>query len=317
MSRILTTDKLIESVRRRAMIPDDTQAFTDDDIIDIMNEEMDEQVIADVLVTNEEHLVHNTIIPIEADKDSYKIPYRSVGNKLRDIAFLTSSGAVYESTRVSLEEISDYRNDYSNFESNAFYVQGDSIKLVTSRITDFSSLSFYYYIRPNVLVKEAETGKISNIDRNTGVITVSSFPTTFNSLPIMDLVAYRTPNTILKFDIQPISINSATKTITYNISDIPKDLIVGDYVCLAEQSPVPNIPTEFHPILAQATAVHILESMGDTEGLTNAIAKLEKMKKSIIQITNDRVEGAPQKINPRNSTLVQTLSHGFRKRRGL
>ena len=317
MSRILTTSKLIESVRRRAMIPDDTAAFTDADIIDIMNEELDEQVISEVLVTNEEHLVRRDEISVEGDETKYTIPYRAIGNKLRDVAYLDSTGSHYELSRVSLEELSDYRRTYTSYNRDVFYVMGDAINLLDTRVIDYDKLVFYYYMRPSVLVEEKEVGKITNIDRVNGTITLQSFPSKFSNIPDMDFVKAKTPNTIISFDVTPTAVNNSTRVVSFNISDIPEELQVGDYLCQAEQTPVPNIPTEFHPILAQATAVHILEAMGDTEGLANASRKLEKMKEAIIQITNDRVEGAPQKINPRHSTLNQTSSYGLRKRRRL
>ena len=40
---------------------------------------------------------------------------------------------------------------------------------------------------------------------------------------------------------------------------------------------MPNIPTEMHPLLAQAAAVNLLESLADTEALRNAEARMEKM----------------------------------------
>lgn len=315
MSRILTTDALIKSVRRRAMIPEDSSAFPDEDIIEIMNEEMDEQIISKVLVTNEEHLVDDLEIPIENDKTEYKIPYRAVGNKLRDLAYLDGSNSHYELSRISLEELSDYRRSTTSYNRDVFYVKGDSVNLLDLRLNDYETLVFYYYLRPNVLVKEEDCGVITSINITTGEVALNRFPSDFSNIPDMDFVGKKSPNTIKKYDVSPSSVNSSTKTVTFDPADLPDDLEVGDYLCQAEESPVPNIPTEFHPILAQATAVHILESLGDTEGLANASRKLESMIKDIVQITNDRVEGAPQKINPRHTPLAQTSLHGLSKRR--
>jgi len=315
MSRILTTEKLIASVRRRAMIPDDTSTYTDEDIINIMNEEIDEQVLADVMVTNQEHLVYAHPIEVIRDQSQYKIPYRSIGNKLRELSYLDSSGDTYELSRISMEDLSDYRNGFNNGNLDVFWVQGDSINFVNTRVNDYTTVMFYYYLRPNVLVPSDQVGVITAINRTTGVISLSNFPSDFSNIPEMDFVSSRSPSTILKFDVQPISVSGSTMTITFSVDDIPSTLNVGDFICEREESPVPNIPTEFHPILAQATAVHILEALGDTEGLSNANNKLEKMKKAIVQITNDRVEGSPQKINPRNTPLVQAQSTG-RTRKG-
>lgn len=315
MSRVLTTDALIKSVRRRAMIPDDSSAFTDEAIIDIMNEELDEQVISKVLVTNEEHLVDSIKVTVDKDKSEYKIPYRAVGNKLRDLAYVDSSDGHYELSRISLEELSDYRNSYTSYNRDVFYVKGDSVNLLDVRILDYEALIMYYYLRPNVLVKEEDCGVITSINTTTGEVALNRFPSSFFNIPKMDFVGKKTPNSIKSYDITPTSINSSAKTVTFKVEELPEDLEVGDYLCKAEESPVPNIPTEFHPILAQATAVHILESLGDSEGLANANRKLENMIDQVVQITNDRVEGAPQKINPRHTTLAQTSRHGLTRRR--
>lgn len=310
MSRVLTTTKLVDSVRKRAMIPDDTSVFEDQDIVDILNEEIDVGLLSTLMSLNEEHLVEYEDQALANTVNGYKIPYRAVGNKLRDVAIVSpntsSSGLVdahYELSRVSLEELSDYRNDYISIDEDTFYIQGDQVFLVQSDIRSGSHIRMYFYLRPNAIVLEDRTAKIIAIDRNTGVISLNRFPDDFSGLPEFDFVSYRSPNKIISYDITSSSVDSNTRTVTFNTSDIPDDLKVGDYLCIAEETPVPNLPTEYHPLLAQRAAVHILESLGDTEGLSNALRKLDQMEKSVMQITDTRVEGAPEKINPRHSTL--------------
>lgn len=303
MSRVLLATDLIDTVRRRAMVPDDTSTFTDEDILDIINEEIDVGLLSTIMVLHEEHMVTYEDVTLEADKNRYKIPYRAVGNKLRDVAYVDTSGGVYELSRVSLEELSDYRYLRNRTNTNVFYVEGNEIVLVDSDVQEFESLRFYFYLRPNVLVKESTVGVITSIDTVTGTIQMSSFPSTLASLPQIDFVAKRTPNKILSYDIDLTSVNSNTRTVVVDPSDLPSDLMVGDYVCKAEQSPVANIPTELQPVLAQRAAVHILESLGDTEGLNNAMVRLQKMEQAVMQLIDDRVEGAPQKVKPRHSPL--------------
>ena len=119
MSRILTTSKLIESVRRRAMIPDDTAAFTDEDIIDIMNEELDEQVISDVLVTNEEHLVRRDEVDVEFSGKGELTMFEALDNlkengvnrkTLRDLARIHVNGGVEDVTDLTLKLWNDVKS---------------------------------------------------------------------------------------------------------------------------------------------------------------------------------------------------------------
>lgn len=312
MSRVLNSTKLVNSVRQRAMIPTDTSVYTDQDILDIINEEMDIGLLPTLMSLNEEHLVTSTEFDTNTTQTRYRIPYRAVANKLRDVAYIDSTNGVYEMSRISLEEISDYRTSQTSFSENVFYIEGDEVVLIDTNLGSYEKLRMYFYLRPNKLVKNNEVGEITAIDRTNGIITVSNFPSSFSTLPQMDFVGNRSPNKLYSYDIQPTAVNSNTRTITFASTDVPSDLIVGDYLCLREESPVPQLPTEMHPVLAQMAAVHILEALGDSEGLRNAMARLDQMKTATMQIVDDRVEGAPQKIRPRNGTLSSAVSTTYK-----
>lgn len=322
MSRVLTGNKLVESVRNRAMIPNDTSVYTDANILEVANEEIDVQLLDKLLTLHEEHLTVHIDIPRE-ESGVYDIPYRAVGNKIRDIV-LISGQTYYETTQISIGELSDYTIDNSAFNDglDKFYVESNQIKFVNNN-RSYDTVRIYFYIRPNVLTKTSEAAVISQINspdlvNDTIRFQFSSMPAKFSSTEFFDIVGVRTPNKIKIWDISPsllrdnegnvtgFDINTAELYIVFKYSDV-KDVItdikVGDYVCKAEESPVPNLPTEMHPLLAQLTAVHILEAMGDTEGLANAQRRLDSMVKSVMELVDDRVELAPKKIKPRNSVL--------------
>jgi hypothetical protein len=122
-------------------------------------------------------------------------------------------------------------------------------------------------------------------------------------------------NKIIHYDKRFNAINQVSKQISFIATDIP-DLIVGSYITLAEETFVPNIPTELHPILAQRVAVACLEAMGDEQNKQSAERKLATMEKDAATFLDNRVEGAMQKIKSRHSPLVNTLNTlGRRNRR--
>lgn len=84
---------------------------------------------------------------------------------------------------------------------------------------------------------------------------------------------------------------------------MPTRLNVGDILALPEETIIPQIPVELHSMLAQRVVMRCLEAIGDTQGLTNATAKLQEMEVKTGSVIDDRVEDAPQKIINRNSTL--------------
>tara|TARA_R100001086_G_scaffold10197_1_gene5479 strand:- start:402 stop:1334 length:933 start_codon:yes stop_codon:yes gene_type:complete len=306
---------LVKSVRKRAMIPNDTDTYTDDDILEIANEEMDVSILPVLLSLHEEHLVTHIDIEVDSETTRYKIPYRSIANKLREVSLVDSAGGVYELSRISLEELADYRSGYTSYNrNNIFYVEGDEIVLLRSNLQSYDFLRMYFYARPNVIVPEDGCAVIDVIDYDTGTIVVKNFPSSFSSTPEMDFVGNKTPNKLIGYDIQPTSVDVNANTIMFDPDDLPENIEAGDYLCLKETTPVPQIPTEMHPVLAQVSAIFILEAMGDTEGLANAEKKLRKMTEGTMSIIDDRVEGAPQKINQRHSTLMQSANGGWNRR---
>jgi hypothetical protein len=318
MSKVMTTDDLIRRVRLRGMVPSDTSTYTDEVIVEVLNDEMDSDVLAQILKLNEEHMVDYVDVDIIPSVTEYKIPERAIANKLRDLALMDSNGNFYETTRISLEEISDNNFDYeSSNDLPKFYVQGDSVILFNAPLRNYTKLRMYFYMRPSKLVQNKESAKITSINFTTGVVSVDNLPNSYVALPKMDFIAYSSPNKIIDYDVPCISVNNSSnpRTITFNPNLIPKDLKVGDFVSVAQESPVPNIPTEWHPYLAQAAIVQILESLGDTQGLTNANNKLAKMFKDLSSITDNRVEGSPQKVRARHNHIrTRTNAISYRGR---
>lgn len=306
----MTSDDLIRSLKRRALIPTDQSTFSNEDFLEILNEEIDTGILPYLLEQHEEHLVNYIDLPADLTAPfEYEIPYRAIGNKLRDVALIDSSGNIYELSRASLEELSDYQSFTTIDDTGVFYVENNKIVMMSVNASPNSKIRMYFYLRPSSLVLEKESGKITSISTGATetVITLENFPSKFSNNPQFDIVGSRSPNKLKKFDITASQTNSNTKSVTISNDQLPDDLRVGDYLCQAEESPFPQMPTELHPILAQRGAVYCLESLGDTEGLGNAVRKLQSMEKGVTNLIENRVEGAPQKIKSRHSPLRDAI----------
>jgi hypothetical protein len=175
----------------------------------------------------------------------------------------------------------------------------------------------HYYLRPNTLVLNSKAGRICDIDTTTGVVTIETFPDAFANVPVMDFINAKSPNNIISFDKQPTSVDSITKTITFATTDLPSDLEIGDYLNVKQETIVPQLPVELHAILAQRVAVAALEALGDQEGLLAAQKRLDMMERSSTDLIDNRVEGAPEKINNRHGTLREAvLRNSVSRKRG-
>lgn len=328
MAKILTTNGLIETALRRAMIPSDQATFTDCDIIAIMNEEMGIHIVPMVLRAHEEYYVVDEDVPLCSCEVRYKIPYRAVGNKLRDVQLVDAGGSQYEMTRVSIEDRPANTIGYSSSQYASFYIQNDDVVL-TNKPTSTGNLRASFYLRPNDLVKDCQVSVITAVcvGACTTTFTVNPFPTNFPCTTTFDFIQGKSPNKIKGYDRTVCSMDSTAQTITFSNAQLktidltdatPKALSfsVGDYIAKAEETIVPQLPAELQPILAQRTAVKMLEALGDMEGMKMAQNELERMEYNAMTLIDNRVEGAPQKVNPRSTVLKGTLSNRLTRGRG-
>lgn len=315
MSKILTTNKLVTTIKRRAMLPTDQSTFSKQDIIDIANEEVDEGLTPHILSVHDEYLVNYIDIPIVSSQDEYPIPYRAIGNKLRAAKLINENGDAADLTRVELDDLSEFDNDYEFGYPSSFYIRNNKLVLLNSSLTSASKIRMYFYMRISELVEDKYAAVITNIDTATGQVTVDKIPYTFATDVKYDITMAKTPNKLLSYDLEPTSLNTTSKIFTFDTEDLPSELQVGYYITLAEQTIVPQVPVELHPLLAQRVAVACLEALGDAAGIQLAAAKLQNMEEKTLQLIDNRVEGSPQKINGRYSPLKQRLSRYGRNTR--
>ena len=78
---------------------------------------------------------------------------------------------------------------------------------------------------------------------------------------------------------------------------------MNDIIALATQTNIPQIPSDLHVLLAQRVSARILESIGDTEGLGNANAKIKELEDKTDILIGNRVDDAPKIIKNRHSLL--------------
>lgn len=323
--KALTTDKLLRTIRRKAFIPSDDDSYTDEDLIEMMNNEMDVFLATEIISKYEEYLVTKEDVALVQNTYTYDIPSRAAGNKLRDIFYVQdptvefANQVIYEMHRIDLPDHYAYQGSrgFTSWDEQGFsyMLEDNNVKLLNDFPVSSGSLRMYYYMQPSMMVKESEVGKITAIDRDTGIITMSNFPTDFSGLVTegCDFVKYKSPHNILGYDITVSAVSSSMKTVTISDPDtIPSDLAVGDYLTATQETPVPNVPTELHSVLAQLVAISVAEGLNDEQAKQSLERQLSKMEKSLSTILNDRVDGSNKKIVNRHSTLSQQRG-GFNK----
>lgn len=289
-----TTTDFLNSVRQRGGIPTSTNTNNVNNTTNLLalaTEELHIKLLPLIMSVREEFYVATTDYTIVAGTAAYAIPSRASGMVLRDIQ-LVSGTMVWQLEPIGPEDVSTTMQGTPT----SYYLQHNNIVLYPTPSSAYGTLRVTYYSRPNRLAPTSACAQITAINTSTFTVTVAAVPSTMATAVTVDLIGAAVPYVTRAADS---AIVSATAT-TITFASLPSDLAVGDWVALAEYSPIPQIPHEFQPVLAQMTAVKALESIGDLNGSANARKDLETLTKYALQMITPRNHGVGRKIINRN-----------------
>ncbi len=291
-----TGDDLLSAVQLTITMPNNQVLLTDARVLAFANDEMFSSVQETILSLRQEYFVYldETDTTVE-DQQDYSIPPRAIGRILRDLKIKdTESSNIYNCTMVALEDSQDFSNSGNVF---GYYFMGDQIHLVGAPTSSGFTLMKYYLLRPNKIVATTSAGLIQGIAGN--VVTLSAVPSTFVSGASVDFIQGKQGNRTLAMDQTITNVSGFQVTVTTP----PSSLVVGDYLALAEQSPVIQLPDEAFTYLVMLTAKRCLYAIGDYEG-SKALDEAIPEKRSLLEkCLAPRNEGEPIKIVNRHGLL--------------
>jgi hypothetical protein len=293
-----TVDDLVSSVKVRAMLPTNASTLSSTDIIRLLDEEMRSKVMPIVKALKEEFWVTSTDYAVSSGTTSYAIPYRAMGWALRDIVFVDGNGNELKLIRYEPEDIKfPLRPIGSPLFQFGYYLKDNSIILYPTVLANYStySLRMKYERRPNNLVSITACSPVTVIAGNK--VTVASAPATFGATATYDVINHLPPFNSLGDDCALTTFSGNDLTF----STLPTGIAVGNWVCLSMQTPVPQLPYESFPILAQCATVRALASTGDQDAMGEAKMELSEMVSRFNDMMTPRVEGTPKTLTGRNN----------------
>lgn len=268
----MTTAELITSLKIQGSFPTSDDLFSTSDFLVLFNNQLKIDITPMMLKLNEEFFLQYKDFTITLDA-SYRIPRRAIGAKIRDLQIIDASGNVTKVNRLFEEDKSSGASGY--------YMLRNSVQL-TSDYTS-GTLRMYYFARPNELVATSACGVVQSIGA-TSVVLVSA-PSTFVTSAEIDFIQANNPYDLLAYD----SAITGVSGTTISFASLPSGLAVGDYLCLANQSPVPMIPDELHPVLVQSCLCKCLSAKKDKNYEQEMVA-LQQYKDDAINMLDPRVE---------------------------
>jgi hypothetical protein len=243
---------LIAALRRKGWIPTTGTSLSTADFLGFFNDEAAVYLTALLKSIREEYLVNeaNYDVAFVSGTAQVRVPTRCVGAALRMVSVLDASGNPMQLTRVEPEGESLYSQAGS---VSGFMLRGNVLQLMpTPNLA--GTLRIKYLQRMSTIVDESACGLITAINTGTKVVTCGGgLPATLTTSTPLDFVQGVPPFDVLQLDAIPTATTSTTATFG-GLSALPTGLLVGDYLALAGQTPIPQVPVECHKHLATRVA---------------------------------------------------------------
>lgn len=289
-------------------MPANQSLLSDTDIFQLCDDMIRGRMAPLLVATFQDFFVTKLTQAVTANVASYALPKRALGQSLRDIKISTADGS---GTRdLSLIAIEDEHLFPTGGFPYSFYFREDSITLVPTPNGNDSILDFWIELRPNRLIAVSSAARVTSV--NAPNVTVSSVPTGIAVNAVVDFIKGTGGARHLAIDKTITNISGTT--LTFGADVVPSDLESGDYISLAETSPVLQMAEECQPLLESLVARRILQTISDYEGIRYLEEDIRSEEKMLLKILEPRVRGETTKIVNRFSLLRGTRS---RYRRGL
>jgi hypothetical protein len=281
---IITTTSIVQLCSKMAALSSNQAGLVTADFLNFANLVM-MALTSEIMQAREEYLNYQDSIPVAAGATQVRIPYRAVNGTLRHVWWEDGTGSRRRLYGTEIESIENYFTT-STGTPDRFYVLGNNIVLLPTPVSA-GSLLVAYPFRPNLLVDATTTQTVAS-DTTTSV-TLNNMPSNFTNGALYDIIDNQSGNGIIYYDqVGTISGN----TITF-ANPIPL-VAPGHYIALANQSPVPMLPEEAHPLLLELTVMRVEMVRGNPGRIKNSSVVVTDARKAFDALLNNRVVSKPK-----------------------
>lgn len=286
---VYTTADLIDSVKQRVMLPDaSTGSLSPDNLLSFATEELLSGIVPMILSVREKYYETYTDQLITPNIAAYAIPQRAIGGVLSAVQW------VYGTNIIPLNplEPTSITTVLTAPSPRGFYFENGNVILYPTPSTSNYTLRLRYFQRPSRLTQIANCARVTSFDPIAFTAEVSAVPSGWTVGTSVDFVPTSMPFT-------PYGLDYAISNVVGNVisfASLPAKLSVGDYIAPAEYTPIPELPNEFLPVLAQATACRALEAIGDEKGLMAASETLKTKAQNAVRLITPRDQLGSKKV---------------------
>jgi hypothetical protein len=286
----ILADRLVSGVKKRIVMPSSQALYDNDDILQFADDVIGSRMIPIMESVQQNYFVYVEEEELVGGTSVYSVPYRAIGRALRELKIKDANNNIRNLAQIALEDSQVYNMETLQV---GFYFIGDKFRLVPdvpSNIEPELTLMKWYRLPPNQLVQSSDAALVVSISGDN--VTVADVPTNLEAGVEIDFIQGRSGNTIYEMDVAIASVNG--NIISFAADAVPDDLRAGDYISLAQTSPVVNfIPNEAYSLLEGLTARRILQAIGDFDNADRIDQDNATEEKNLKMILEPRIDGEP------------------------
>ena len=283
MARSYLASEVIASLKRRALLSSSgTTPFADSDWLAIMDEEIRTFIWPLLREENDGWFLHRHDVAYVTGTTQYRLPARMLGEALKLVEFTIDGTTFLPLPRLEPTQLARGLVGY--------WLEDDLLTLAPG-VSGITTMRLMYYLRPSMVV---DVANVITITSNDGVATLGgTVGLSFTAAPgdLMDVVSAVPGLRVLQLDNVVASFTTPNVTLTDSVASLPAS---NAYLCRAEETPVPQIPAEAFPLLAQSLVTLGLEGRSGYREAVDRRDALEEQFRTIIKSRSS--EGGPNVV---------------------
>lgn len=285
-----TTTDLVSNIRLIGHIPAGTD-FTPARLITLADRELHTPIMKQILSTRGGYYKTYQDFDIRSD-GLYVIPGDAIAGALDNVELVQEPTIIPVNI---IEESEQFSTNSPTSTSYGCFMKGNYVQILP--IPNIGVARLWYYKRPSALIATSQAARITAI--NGAVLTVSSVPSNITNGDEIDVCGDQPPFNVL-----------GERTITgiagtdITLSSAVTDVEIGDWIALRDQTPIPQIPVEFRPLLEQRVVSKVYELQGYLDKMSASDKKLEALEKDTFNLITPRIKSQTKVINPINGGFL-------------
>lgn len=289
------TTELVALMQRRGLVPANQGTFSTAEFLLDASAQLEAGFIPLLVQANKDYGVYAKDYAITAGQARYDVPSRSSMMGLRDIFVVATDGTVGPAlVERKPEELSRLGlNTLTTGEPEFYYLEHNEIVLYPIPSATTGTLRVKYCMKPSRMVLPATVAIIAT-KPSVNSVTVAA-ANGIVSTNVVDIVRAVPGFDLLDQDLTVTVAAGPPITFTFSASYSSR-VAVGDQVCLARESAVPQIPAEFHLPLALVGIGPHLRALGNKKLADDLRDEAKELVVGILGAVSPRNRGATPDI---------------------